>query len=160
MASAAPRRLTRVKTDVVQLGTSKYEQASAMLSSMLLLLGMMTIVMFLVWLSATIIWDTPVARVTLEDVGGGGSGNMAGDDKNLEEPNPEEMPEIVELKVDQPLESISTMVSTEVVALDAVTGETSFGKGELVIHAFAAFSSRLIQLLATISNCAMRVSWS
>ncbi|MGI8982236.1 MAG: hypothetical protein ACR2FY_23635 [Pirellulaceae bacterium] len=130
MASAAPRRLTRVKTDVAQLGTSKYEQASAMLSSMLLLLGMMTIVMFLVWLSATIIWDKPVARVTLEDVGGGGSGNMAGDDKNLEEPNPEEVPEVVELKVDQPLESIATMVSTEVVALDAVTGETSFGKGE------------------------------
>ena len=85
MASAAPRRLTRVKTDVAQIGTSRYEQASAMLSSILLLLGMMTIIMFLVWLSATIIWDKPVAKVTLEDVGGGGKGNnMTGGDKYVE----------------------------------------------------------------------------
>jgi hypothetical protein len=131
MASAAPRRLTRVKTDVTQIGTSRYEKASAMLSSMLLLLGMMTIIMFLVWLSATIIWDRPVAKVTLEDVGGGGSGNnMTGGDKDLEEPNPEEVPEVVEQKVEQALESITSLVSTEVVALDAVGGETSFGRGE------------------------------
>ncbi|MCE9527793.1 MAG: hypothetical protein K8R36_17255 [Planctomycetales bacterium] len=102
-----------------------------MLSSMLLLLGMMTIVMFLVWLSATIIWDRPVAKVTLEDVGGGGSGNnMTGGDKDLEEPNPEEVPEVVEQKVEQALESITSLVSTEVVALDSVGGETSFGRGE------------------------------
>jgi hypothetical protein len=131
MATAAPRRMNRVKLDAAQLGTSKYEQASAMLSSMLLLLGMITIVMFLVWLSATIVWDKPVARVTLEDVGGGGSGDsMTGGDKNLEEPNPEEVPEVVEQKVDQALESITSLVSTEAVTLDAVGGETSFGRGE------------------------------
>ena len=131
MAPKAPLKLTRVKTDMTTIGTSRYEQWSAMLSSMLLLLGMMTIVMFLIWLSATIIWDRPVARVTLEDVGGGGSGNsMTGGDKDLEEPNPEEIPEVVEQKVEQVLESITSLVSTEVVALDAVGGETSFGQGE------------------------------
>ena len=84
MATAAPRKLSRVKSDVAQIGTSKYEQASAMLSSALLLLAMMTIVMFIVWLSATIIWDRPVAKVTLQDVGGGGSGNnMQGGDKDM-----------------------------------------------------------------------------
>jgi len=131
MATAAPRKLTRIKSDVTQIGTSKYEQASAMLSSLLLLLAMMTIVMFIVWLSATIIWDQPVARLTLEDVGGGGRGdNMQGGDKDLEEPNPEEVPEVVEVKVDQTLDSITSIVSTEVVALDAIGGETSFGRGE------------------------------
>ena len=131
MASGAPRRLSRVKTDVVTIGTTKYEQASAMLSSMLLLLGMLTVVMFLVWLFATIVWDKPVAKLVLEDVGGGGSGsNMTGGDKDLEEPNPEEVPEVVEQKVEQTLESITSLVSTEVVALDSVGGETSFGNGE------------------------------
>lgn len=131
MASQAPRKLTRVKTDMAAIGTSRYEQASAMLSSMLLLLGMITIIMFLVWLSATMIWDRPVAKVTLEDVGGGGSGNsMTGGDKDLEEPNPEEVPEVVETKVEKALESITSLVSTEVVALDAIGGETSFGRGE------------------------------
>lgn len=131
MASAAPRRMTRVKTDIGPIGTSRYEQASAMLSSMLLLLGMLTVVMFLVWLFATINWDKPVAKLKLEDVGGGGSGsNMTGGDKDLEEPNPEEVPEVVEQKVEQALESITSLVSTEVVALDSVGGETSFGNGE------------------------------
>lgn len=131
MASAAPPRLTRVKTDVGPIGTSRYEQASAMLSSMLLLLGMLTVVMFLVWLFATINWSKPVAKLALEDVGGGGSGsNMTGGDKDLEEPNPEEVPEVVEQKVEQALESITSLVSTEAVALDSVGGETSFGNGE------------------------------
>lgn len=102
-----------------------------MLTSLLLLIGMLTLVMFLVWLSTRLIWSYPVAKVTLEDVGGGGSGStMTGGDKDLEEPNPEEVPEVVEQKVEQSLESITSLVSTEVVALDAVGGETSFGKGE------------------------------
>ena len=131
MSSATPRRITRAKMDVAQIGTSKYEQWSGMLSSILLLLGMVTIVMFLVWLSANIVWDTPVAKLTLEDVGGGGKGSsMSGGDKDLEEPNPEEVPEVVEQKVEQALESISTVVSTEAVTLDSVGGETSFGNGE------------------------------
>jgi hypothetical protein len=131
MASAAPPRVKHVKLDVAQIGTSKYEQWSAMLSSILLLLGMITLVMFIVWLTATIKWGTPPVQLVLEDVGGGGKGSTAtGGDKDLEEPNPEEMPEIVEQKVDQSLESISSVVATEAVTLDAVGGQTSLGNGE------------------------------
>ena len=131
MASAPTRRLTRPRTDIAQIGTSKYEQASGMLTSLLLLFGMMTLVLFLAWLSTRIVWTFPVAKVTLEDVGGGGSGNsMSGGDKDLEEPNPEEVPEVVEQKVEQSLESVTSVVSTELVTLDAIGGETSFGHGQ------------------------------
>lgn len=131
MASAAPPRIRRVKLDVAQTGTSKYEQWSAMLSSILLLLGMITIVMFIVWLTATIRWGKPVAIIKIEDVGGGGKGNtLADSNKDLEEPNPEEMPEVVEQKVESSLESISSVVATEVMTLDSVGGSTSLGNGE------------------------------
>ena len=135
MASPTPRRPTRVTTNVDQLVTSKHEQASAMLSSMLLLLGVVTIGMFVAWLSATIVWDRPVAEVVLEDVGGGSFGNtMPGGERDLEEPSPEEVKEVmVEDKADQGFEAITSMVSTAAVDLDSVDsvgGSTALGRGE------------------------------
>lgn len=136
MATSAPRRVTRVTTEVEQLNTSKYEQASAMLTSMLMLLGVITAGMFVAWLTATIVWDRPVAEVVLEDVGGGSSGNtMPGGEKDLEEPSPEEVKEVMveDKAADAGFEAITSMVSTAAVDLDAVDsvgGSTALGSGE------------------------------
>jgi hypothetical protein len=128
---ASSPRIKRVNLDVAQIGTSKYEQWSAMLSSVLLLLGMITIVMFIVWLTATIKWGKPVAIIKIEDVGGGGKGDTKADsERDLEEPNPEEMPEVVEQNVESSLESISSVVAAEEMTLDSVSGSTSLGTGE------------------------------
>ena len=112
MGTSAPRKPARVTTDVEQLNTSKYEQASAMLTSLLMLIGVITIAMFVAWLTATIVWDRPVADVVLEDVGGGSSGNtMPGGERDLEDPSPEEIKEVMveDKSADQGFEAITSL---------------------------------------------------
>ncbi len=136
MASAPLRPSKRLETDVGQLNMSKSEQASAMLSSVLLMLGVITVAMFVAWLSATIVWERPVVPVTLEDVGGGSWGNtMPGGERDLEEPSPEEVREVMveDKNSDQGLEAITSLVTTAAVDLDAVDsvgGSTALGRGE------------------------------
>ena len=136
MATSAPRRPIPVTTEVEHLNTSKFEQASAMLTSMLMFLGVLTFGMFVAWLTATIVWDRPVADVVLEDVGGGSSGNtMPGGEKDLEDPSPEEVKEVMveDKAADTGFEAITSLVSTAAVDLDAVDsvgGSTALGSGE------------------------------
>ena len=136
MATSAPRRPIPVTTEVEHLNTSKFEQASAMLTSMLMFLGVLTFGMFVAWLTATIVWDRPVADVVLEDVGGGSSGNtMPGGEKDLEDPSPEEVKEVMveDKAADAGFEAITSLVSTAAVDLDAVDsvgGSTALGSGE------------------------------
>ncbi len=133
MASATlPSRPVRVNSEVAEMAPSRYEQVSGMMTAILMLIGMLTFMMFIIWLSSRLVWEVPIAKVkVLEDVGGGGSGStMTGGDQDLQEPSPEEMPEITEQKVEQSLESISSIVTTEVLVLDAIGGATGFGNGE------------------------------
>lgn len=101
-----------------------------MLVALLLILGFITLMMFLIWLSTRIFWVAPPVPVTLLDVGGGGSGQVVGGEKELEEPNPEEITELVDPPIEQSLEAISSVVTTEAQELDALDGSTSLGSGE------------------------------
>ncbi len=91
-----------------------------------------TLVMFLVWLSSRVTWVTPAVPVTvLEDVGGGGSGQVLGSEQQFEEPSPSEVREPTSgVSVEQSLESIATVVATKAPEFDAVYGSPSLGKGE------------------------------
>lgn len=112
------------------LSVSRYDQVSGMLVALLVILGFITVMMFLIWLSTRVFWVAPPVAVTLLDVGGGGSGQVAGAERDLEEPNPEEINEMVEPPIEQSLESITAVVTTEAQQLDAIEGSTSLGSGE------------------------------
>jgi hypothetical protein len=101
--------------------TTRHEQVSAMLSSLLLLLGVITTGMFAGWVSATAVWDRPTAQVHMEDVGGGDLGDSpTGGEKELVQPAAEEMKEVAAPERVAPvLESITSLVSIETVASDA-----------------------------------------
>lgn len=113
-----------------ELVVSRYDQVAGMLVALLLILGFITLMMFLIWLSTRIFWVAPPVPVTLLDVGGGGSGQVVGGEKELEEPNPEEITELVDPPIEQSLEAISSVVTTEAQELDALDGSTSLGSGE------------------------------
>jgi hypothetical protein len=113
-----------------ELIVSRYDQVAGMLVALLLILGFITLMMFLIWLSTRIFWVAPPVPVTLLDVGGGGSGQVVGGEKELEEPNPEEITELVDPPIEQSLEAISSVVTTEAQELDALDGSTSLGSGE------------------------------
>src|SRR6185295_13348809 len=106
MASKTPQQPTAFKTSMEIIRTSRHEQASAMLWSLLLLVGMVTTGLFVAWMSTSIVWNRPIAQVTVEDVGGGSSGgNRTGKEKELVEPGTEEMKEgVVAERVEPVLE--------------------------------------------------------
>src|SRR5919107_5767372 len=103
MENAPPRtlHLPRPVTDGVELKTTSYEKASIGLTSILMLFGVITFLMFLIWLSSQWKWERAVATVGLEDVGGGGKGDNLTEDRDMEIPGMEEMPAPAEHQVEQ-----------------------------------------------------------
>jgi hypothetical protein len=99
--------------------------------AVLAVLGAITVMMFLVWLSSRLFWLPPAVPVTmLDDVGGGGSGQIAPSERELEEPNPEELQELLEPPIEQTLEMVASVVTVEIEQLEALEGDTSLGAGE------------------------------
>jgi len=132
---SAPSRPAEFHPPDSSLRVSRYDQVSGLLVTVLLALGTITLLMFLVWLSSRTAWTVPAVPVTvLEDVGGGGSGNMAPAERELVEPPPEEVQDIAEPPVAASLEAISTIVSVEAAQLDAIVtavdGSTGTGHGK------------------------------
>lgn len=134
MATVAPNPSKPSLTDPKHSGlvVSRYDQVSGMLIAVLMLVGIVTLGMFLIWLSTLPKREPPPVEIRmLEDVGGGGSGSgMAGGERDLEEPASEELPEVTERNPETTLESIALVVKNEQVALESVGGESSFGNGE------------------------------
>jgi hypothetical protein len=114
------------------MGVSRYDQVSGMLVAVLCILGFITLMMFMIWLSTRMFWLSPAVPVkVLEDVGGGGSGeSFAGGERQLEEPSPEEVREVTEPSVVESLQAISSVVTAEAVELEALEGSSSVGRGQ------------------------------
>ncbi len=129
-SSPVASRPARPTAEGVDLKTTSYEKASLGLTSVLLLFGTVTFLMFLIWLSANWTWDRPVAAVELEDVGGGGKGDNLTEDRDMEIPGMDEMPELAEPKVEQSLDSITQVVASQDLIMDTFGGKGAFGNGE------------------------------
>src|SRR5262245_24567451 len=96
------------------LRTSRYDQVAGVLLTTLVVLGTVTLLMFMVWLSNRLFWTPPAVPVTvLEDVGGGGSGQVYGSEQQLEEPSATEVAQPAEVSIAQTLDSISTVVAAK-----------------------------------------------
>lgn len=104
-----------------------------MLIAVLLFMGVLTLLLFAVWLSSRMFRAVPAVPVrVLEDVGGGGRGDGlgTGGEQDFEEPSAEEIQEPTAAPVDLQLGAISSVVSSEAPQLDALQGTESFGRGE------------------------------
>lgn len=134
MASVThPPQAPRPNRTIVEIGATTYEQVSSWMTALLLMLGILTFLLFIVWLTNRIRFTPAPTQVEManEDVGGGGHGNgLAGGERDFEEPTPEELPEMNQEKVDQSLADIAALVTTQSIALEAIGGETSSGTGE------------------------------
>jgi len=131
MASSGASLRSRPQPPTGGLRVSRYDQVAGMLLATLMVLGFVTLMMFMVWLSNRLFWVTPAVPVTvLEDVGGGGSGQVYGSEQQLEEPSPEEVVQPTEIPIEQTLDSISTVVAAKAQDIEAVYGSTSLGSGD------------------------------
>jgi hypothetical protein len=133
MAASGLRRSPHNLPQTANLRVSRYDQVAGMLLSTLLVFGVVTLLMFLIWLSGRLFWVAPAIPVmVLEDVGGGGSGQVFGSEQQFEEPTPQELQQqpTAEVSVEQTLQTVSTVVSAKAEELDTVFGSTSLGSGE------------------------------
>lgn len=128
--TSAPARMRPV-TEVAELKTTSYEKASIGLTAVLMLFGAITLLMFIIWLSAQLVWDRPVASIEpLESVGGGGKGDNLSEDRDMEVPGMDEVPELAEPIVAESLESITQVVASQDLVMDTFGGKGAFGEGE------------------------------
>lgn len=126
-----------------EMRVSNYDKVSGFLAATLLLLGSLTLLLFLVWLGSQAVIRSPVLPITFEDgpddVGGGGFGTdgFQGMTHELEEPNPDEL-QLAEPNLTQTLEVLTDVVSTAAANVDGYelassaseTANRGFGKGE------------------------------
>src|SRR5688572_19089488 len=125
--STPSRRIARPIADIGDLKPNTYEKASVGLTAVLLLLGGITLLMFLIWLSAQFVWDRPAAVVGMSpNLVGGGSGDNRGSQPEIEAPVDEELPEVTEVSVEPSLDSIRQVVAS----LDVAGGKRSLGDGD------------------------------
>src|SRR5262245_66003620 len=79
------------------MAVSRYDQVSGLLVAVLIVFGFVTLMMFFVWLSSQLFAVRMAVPVTvLEEVGGGGSGQLQAGEREMEETNPEELQQLTD----------------------------------------------------------------
>lgn len=131
MAGAVDKSRQRVE-HAGSLRVSRYDQVAGMLLATLLVMGTITALMALILFADRLFWVTPAVPVTvLEDVGGGGSGQVLGSEQAFEEPTAAEVPQSgIQVPLEQALESVAAVVAAKAPDFDAIYGSPKLGKGE------------------------------
>ena len=94
MATSTAPRPKPVTHAATSLRLSRYDQVAGMLLATLLVMGTITALMTLILFADRLFWVTPAVPVTvLEDVGGGGSGQVLGSEQAFEEPTAADAPQ-------------------------------------------------------------------
>ena len=114
------------------LKSNPHDRVSGTVLAILWLLGFITFLMFLVWLTTRFTWvSKPVPVEFLEDVGGGGSGVSAdAGEQEFEEPLPDEAEEFKEPDPEQTLTMLTDLVATQIDLLDTAAKKAGSGSGE------------------------------
>ncbi len=109
---------TRIKR--LPIAVSPYDRAASWVVSLNILVGFGVALLFLIWLSQTLEFQGEQSEVILvENVAGRGD-HAAGFARDVEAPGVEELEEETEPKVEQLLEAVTDVVSTQAASLDAV----------------------------------------
>lgn len=116
----------------VNLRTSLHDQVSSLLLSCLWLMGFVTVLMFLLWLTTRFVWSTPpVPLEMLQDVGGGGSGDsVSEEDAEFEEPAADEAADFKEPDPEQSLAMLTDVVNNQIELMETAARRSGTGNGE------------------------------
>ncbi len=107
-------------TKKIRMAVSAYDRAASWVVSLNILIGLAVALLFLFWLSHVIVLRGEQSEVLLvENVAGRGD-HAAGYARDVEAPGIEELEEETEPKVEQLLEAVTNVVSTQAASLDSV----------------------------------------
>ncbi len=103
------------------MAVSAYDRAASWVIALNVLVGCAVLLAFLFWLSKVMTFsrDEQATVVLVENIAGRGD-HAAGFARDVEPPGMEELPDAMEPQVEQLLEAVTTVVSTQATALDTV----------------------------------------
>lgn len=121
-----------MRPDTSQMHVSRFDQVASLVVALLIMVGVAVVGMFIIWLTATLVFvprSVPVKLV--ENVPGRGD-HAEGFERDLEAPGMEEMPELAEPQLEVAMEAMTEAVSSVAAAMDSVSmpsDATSKGEG-------------------------------
>ena len=134
--ATAPQPYRHARPEGVNLKVSAYDQVAGLLISLLMLMGGAVLLMFLIWLTMTMVFRPRSVPVKLvENIAGRGD-NAPGFERDMEAPGLEEMPELAEPQLEAALEAVTDAVSAVAASTDVldtsslVTSRGEGGKGD------------------------------
>jgi len=132
--TTVPKQFQRAELPISDLRVSRYDQASSLLISLLIMVGAGVALMFVIWLTMTMVFIPKSIPVKLvEDVAGRGD-HAEGFARDLEAPGMEEMPELAEPQLETSMDAMTDAVSTVAASMDVISvpsTQTSKGEGGL-----------------------------
>lgn len=112
------------------LKVSAYDAVASWLVALLVLVGATVGALFIVWLTSRLLFrQTPVPVELVEYSGRGDHEAGFARDKELDEPNVEELEEMVEPQVETALEMVTEVVTTELASFDKMMTDVASGTG-------------------------------
>jgi hypothetical protein len=111
-----------MKTDLqrIRLAVSAYDRAAGWVVSLNILVGSAVLLAFLIWFSQAIELGSERSTVVLVESIAGRGDHAAGFERDIEPPGIEELEEETEPQVEQLLEAMTEVVTTQSAALDAM----------------------------------------
>lgn len=115
----------------VDMRVSRYDQVAGLLISLLILIGCAVGIMFIIWLTMTLVFTQVAVPIKLiENVAGRGD-NPPGFERDMLAPGMEEMPELAEPQLEAALEAVTDAVSSVAASTDVLnTASSVTSKGE------------------------------
>lgn len=119
------------RSTVKMMSVSAYDIVASWLVALLFIVGFAVGLMFLIWLTTVIEFRAPQSNVVLVENAAGRGDHAKGYERDIEAPGQEELEEETEPQVEQLLEAVTDMVSTQAASLDAMaTDAVSSNKGD------------------------------
>lgn len=120
------------RPDTSGMHVSRFDQVASLVVALLIMVGVAVVGMFIIWLTATLVFKSRSVPVKLvENVPGRGE-HAEGFERDLEAPGMEEMPELAEPQLEVAMEAMTEAVSSVAAAMDSVSvpsDATSKGEG-------------------------------
>ncbi len=109
---------------------SSYDRLSAMLIASITIIGFMTTILFLIWLTTDVDYTAPTQGVEIIDIGDTGDENPEGFADDAFEPGVDEFPEVETPQLAQAIEAVTDAVSSVRANSESVSGDADqMGKG-------------------------------
>ena len=126
--SSDASKFSYVKSDTKVSG---YDQLSAILIAMITIIGFMTTILFLIWLTTDVDYTAPTQGVDITEIGDPGDEKPEGFEDDAFEPGVEEFPEVDVPQLAQSIEAVTDAVSSVRANSEKVSGDAAqMGKGK------------------------------